>query len=217
MVSSRSKHPGSHSGMLKRSSHQLKDKKRNSRESWKISKRRINLSTRASLNILRPLKSWRKIKKKLEKKEPNWLWSLRERPRRSKIARKRRFKMKKREKREKNTVLEVRKLLKKRKWKRSLFQMKNWLLERIHNNNNLPLLTLLRLKRLLKKPSRFCMKNHDLRKSLKLSYLNMKRFLTKRKLSLILNSRRRCNSLAESQENLMKSSFLSLLIMQVFP
>ena len=161
MVSSRSKHPGSHSGMLKRSSHQLKDKKRNSRESWKISKRRINPSTRASLNILRPLKSWRKIKKKLEKKEPNWLWSLRERPRRSKIARKRRFEMQKREKREKNTVLEVRKLLKKRKWKRSLFQMKNRLLERIHNNNNLPLLTLLKLKRLLK--------NHDLRKSLKLS------------------------------------------------
>jgi len=40
---------------------------------------------------------------------------LRERPRRSKIARKRRFEMQKREKRKKNRMLEVRKLLKKRK------------------------------------------------------------------------------------------------------
>jgi len=165
--------------------------------------------------MLRLLKSWRKIKKKLEKKEPNWLWSLRERPRRSKIARKRRFEMQKREKREKNRMLEVKKLLKKRKWKRSLFQMKNRLLKRIHNNNRLPSLTPLRHKRLLKKLARFWMKNNDLKKSLKLSFLNMKRFLTKRKLSLILNSRRRCNSLAESQENLTRSSFLSLLIMQV--
>jgi hypothetical protein len=40
---------------------------------------------------------------------------LRERPRRSKIARKRRLEMQKREKREKNQMLELRKLLRKEK------------------------------------------------------------------------------------------------------